>query len=137
MPRERDGDGRYDAAGDVLRRWLDEGVVPPPAAVRVEELVNFFDYDYEVPRRGLEISVDGGPSPFDDDNVLVRVGVQAEVVAEAERPPVSLTFIVDTSGSMDRDDRLGLDGSPRLFRLPDRFGLRSRLFRRRRRFERF
>ena len=92
----------------VTRRWLDEGVVPPPAAVRVEELVNFFDYDYEIPHRGLEISVDGGPSPFDEETILVRIGVQAEVIADTERPPVNLTFIVDTSGSMDRDDRLGL-----------------------------
>ena len=92
----------------VARRWLDEGVLPPPEAVRVEEFVNAFDYEYETPRRGLEISVDGGPSPFDDDNLLVRVGVQAEVIADDERPPVALTFIVDTSGSMDRDDRLGL-----------------------------
>lgn len=92
----------------VTRRWLDEGAIPPPEAVRAEEVINWFDYDYDVPRRGLEISVDGGPSPFDSDNVLVRVGVQAEEVADLERPPVALTFIVDTSGSMDRDDRLGL-----------------------------
>ncbi len=92
----------------VARRWLAEGVLPPPEAVRVEEFVNAFDYDYETPRRGLEISVDGGPSPFDRDNVLVRVGVQAEVIADGERPPVALTFIVDTSGSMDQDNRLGL-----------------------------
>ncbi|MEM7093250.1 MAG: von Willebrand factor type A domain-containing protein [Actinomycetota bacterium] len=92
----------------IVRRWLTEGVIPPPEAVRVEEVVNYFDYDYDVPRRGLEVTVDGGPSPFDEENILVRVGVQAEVVADNERPPVSLTFIVDTSGSMDRDDRLGL-----------------------------
>ena len=92
----------------VARRWLAEGVLPPPEAVRVEEFVNAFDYDYETPRRGLEISVDGGPSPFDRDNVLVRVGVQAEVIPDGERPPVALTFIVDTSGSMDQDNRLGL-----------------------------
>jgi len=92
----------------VTRRWLTEGVLPPAEAVRVEEFVNAFDYDYEIPRRGLEISVDGGPSPFDDDNVLVRVGVQSEIIPDGERPPVALTFIVDTSGSMDRDDRLGL-----------------------------
>jgi len=92
----------------VARRWLDEGVLPPPEAVRVEEFVNAFDYDYEEPRRGLEISVDGGPSPFDRDNVLVRVGVQAETIPDGERPPVALTFIVDTSGSMDQDNRLGL-----------------------------
>ena len=92
----------------VTRRWLAEGVLPPPEAVRVEEFVNAFDYDYEVPRRGLEISVDGGPSPFDSDNILVRVGVQAEIIEDTERPPVALTFIVDTSGSMDQDNRLGL-----------------------------
>jgi len=92
----------------VARRWLEEGVQPPPESVRVEEFVNSFDYDYQVPRRGLEISVDGGPSPFDRDNMLVRVGVQAEEIPDGERPPVALTFIVDTSGSMDRDDRLGL-----------------------------
>lgn len=92
----------------VARRWLEEGVLPPTEAVRVEEFVNAFDYDYDTPRRGLEVSVDGGPSPFDDDNILVRVGVQAEVIADGERPPVALTFIVDTSGSMDRDNRLGL-----------------------------
>lgn len=92
----------------VARRWLAEGAVPPPQAVRVEEFINWFDYDYDIPRRGLEISVDGGPSPFDEDNVLVRVGVQAEVVADNDRPPANLTFIIDTSGSMNRDDRLGL-----------------------------
>jgi len=92
----------------VARRWLDEGVMPPVESVRVEEYVNAFDYDYDTPRRGLEITVEGGPSPFDGDNHLVRVGVQAEVVADGERPPVSLTFVIDTSGSMDRDDRLGL-----------------------------
>jgi Ca-activated chloride channel family protein len=83
-------------------------VLPPRESVRVEEFINAFDYDYETPRRGLEISVDGGPSPFDPDNVLVRVGVQAEIIPDSERPPVALTFIVDTSGSIDQDNRLGL-----------------------------
>jgi len=92
----------------VTRRWLDEGQIPPPEAVRVEEFINAFDYDYDTPRRGLEISVDGGPSPFDEDNHLVRVGIQGEIIDDADRPPAALTFVVDTSGSMDRDDRLGL-----------------------------
>ena len=82
--------------------------MPPPQAVRAEEIINWFDYDYSTPRRGLDVSVDGGPSPFDDNNLLVRIGVQAEELAELARPPVNLTFIVDTSGSMDRGDRLGL-----------------------------
>ena len=92
----------------VMRRWLDEGQLPPPESVRPEEFVNAFDYDYDTPRRGLEISVDGGPSPFDDRTWLVRVGVQGEIVDDEDRGPAALTFVIDTSGSMDRDDRLGL-----------------------------
>ena len=92
----------------VTRRWLDEGQIPQPESVRVEEFVNAFDYDYDVPRSGLSLHIDGGPSPFDPDNVLVRVGIQAAVIDDRDRPPAALTFVVDTSGSMDRDDRLGL-----------------------------
>jgi Ca-activated chloride channel homolog len=92
----------------IARRWLDEGSLPPRESVRPEEFINAFDYDYDTPRSGLDISVDGGPSPFDDDNVLVRVGVQAEVVDDADRGDANLTFVIDTSGSMNRDDRLGL-----------------------------
>lgn len=92
----------------IARRWLDEGSLPPRESVRPEEYINAFDYGYDTPRQGLEISVDGGPSPFDEDNVLVRVGVQAEVVDAADRGDANLTFVIDTSGSMNRDDRLGL-----------------------------
>lgn len=92
----------------IARRWLDEGSLPPRESVRPEEYINAFDYSYDTPRSGLEISVDGGPSPFNDDNVLVRVGVQAEVVDAADRGDANLTFVIDTSGSMNRDDRLGL-----------------------------
>ena len=92
----------------VGRRFLDEGSLPPPESVRPEEYVNAFGFDYDAPRAGLDISVDGGPSPFDADNVLVRVGVQGEIVADEDRGAAALTFVIDTSGSMDRDDRLGL-----------------------------
>lgn len=92
----------------VGRRFLDEGALPPRESVRPEEYVNSFDYDYNAPRNGLDITVDGGPSPFDEDNVLVRVGVQGEIVSEDERGRASLTFVIDVSGSMNRDDRLGL-----------------------------
>jgi Ca-activated chloride channel homolog len=92
----------------VGRSYFDEGSLPPPESVRPEEYVNVFDYDYDTPRSGLEVSVDGGPSPFNDANVLVRVGVQGEMVAAADRGSAALTFVIDTSGSMDRDDRLGL-----------------------------
>ncbi len=92
----------------VARRWLDENTLPPRESVRPEEYVNAFRYDYDDPRSGLELTVDGGPSPFDDDNVLVRIGVQGEIVDDRDRGEAALTFVIDTSGSMDRDDRLGL-----------------------------
>jgi Ca-activated chloride channel family protein len=92
----------------IARRWIEEGSLPPRESVRPEEYINAFDYDYRAPRQGLDITVDGGPSPFDDSNYLVRVGVQGEIVDDRDRERAALTFVVDTSGSMDRDDRLGL-----------------------------
>ena len=92
----------------IGRRFINEGSLPPRESVRVEEYVNAFDYNYDPPRNGLDLEVDGGPSPFSDDTWLVRVGVQSEIIEDGERDPVALTFVVDTSGSMDRSDRIGL-----------------------------
>jgi Ca-activated chloride channel family protein len=96
------------ASYSIARRLVSDGSIPPPESVRVEEYVNSFRYDYRAPAEGLAVSADAGPSPFDHDNVILRVGVQAEEVANADRPPASLTFVVDTSGSMDRQNRLEL-----------------------------
>ena len=92
----------------IGKRYVNEGGLPPRASVRVEEYVNAFDYDYEAPRDGLDVQVDGGPSPFDEDTWLIRVGVSSEEIPDRDRQPVALTFVVDTSGSMNTDDRLGL-----------------------------
>ena len=96
------------ASYTIGRNFINGGQLPPRESVRVEEYVNFFDYGYDAPRSGLDLEVDGGPSPFDDDRWLVRVGVQAAVVENDERQPVALTFVIDTSGSMAADNRLGL-----------------------------
>lgn len=92
----------------VARRWVQEGALPPVESVRPEEFVNAYRYDYRSPRRGLDVEIEGAPSPYDGDNVLVRIGVSSHTVEADDRPPAALTFVVDTSGSMDRDDRLGL-----------------------------
>ena len=92
----------------IGREWLNSGAVPPVESVRVEEYLNSFSYDYRAPSEGLNVQADGGPSPYDSDNVIVRIGVQAEEVANSDRPDASLTFVVDTSGSMDRANRLDL-----------------------------
>jgi Ca-activated chloride channel family protein len=92
----------------LARRAITAGRQPDPFTVRPEEFVNSFSYSYEAPEDGLSVQADAGPSPFDEQNVVLRIGVQAERVAADARPDASLTFVVDTSGSMDRADRLGL-----------------------------
>jgi Ca-activated chloride channel homolog len=86
----------------VTRGYLTDGLLPDPVSVRTEEFVNYFTQDYPPPADGLGIHLDGTPMPFLDDPYkrVIRVGIQARVVDEADRPPTNLTFIVDTSGSM-------------------------------------
>lgn len=93
----------------VARQYLDEGIDVPRESVRVEEYVNAFDYDYDDPRdEALGITIEGGPSPFDDDNHIVRIGIQSQRLDDDERPPAALTFVIDTSGSMETGGRLEL-----------------------------
>jgi Ca-activated chloride channel family protein len=99
-----------DAASyTVARRYIDGGNLPPKEAARVEEFVNFFRQDY--PRFDdvdFRIFVEGAPSPFANGYQLVRVGIKGREVAAANRKPANLTFVIDTSGSMQREDRLEL-----------------------------
>lgn len=92
----------------LARRWLDDGLMPPPEAVRVEEFVNYFDQGYAIPdNASFAVYADGAPSPFHSDGtVLVRIGVQGYEVAEVERSAAALTFVIDASGSMADGGRL-------------------------------
>jgi Ca-activated chloride channel homolog len=96
----------------VMRNYLSDGNLPPPESVRVEEYVNFFDQGYETPpaHQAFAISIDGAPSPFTQTEryQMLRVGIQGYEVADFERKDASLTFVIDVSGSMDMDNRLGL-----------------------------
>jgi len=94
----------------LSRRKLNEGALPPPEAVRTEEFVNYFRYHDPGPTDGAPfgVALEAAPSPFGQDRVLLRVGVQARRPKARERKPVHLTFLVDTSGSMSSDDKLGL-----------------------------
>lgn len=95
----------------LARRKLNEGRMPPRDSVRPEEWVNYFTYDYPQPTDGpFGVSLEAAPSPFQTDSNyrLFRVGVQGKSVESKERPPVHLTFLVDVSGSMNSEDKLGL-----------------------------
>lgn len=94
----------------LARNWIQSGTLPNPAEVRVEEFVNYFDQGYEVPAgQVFGIFADGAPSVYTDDGtVIVRIGIQAGAVPEFARKPVSLTFVIDSSGSMADRGKLEL-----------------------------
>ena len=98
------------ASYTMARKSLNSGYLPPGGGVRVEEFVNYMPYEYPQPKADRPFSVDfeAAPSPWDERLTLLRVGVQGKVVTQAERKPVHLTFLVDTSGSMRSHDKLDL-----------------------------
>jgi Ca-activated chloride channel family protein len=94
-----------------VRRHLNEGRRPPAAAVRVEEMLNYFDYAYPRPReRGapFSTSVAVAPSPWSPGKQLIHVGLRGYDVTAATRPRLNLTLLMDVSGSMASADRLPL-----------------------------
>ena len=96
----------------LMRNYLSEGNLPPSDSVRVEEYVNYFDQGYPNPpaHQAFGITLDGAYSPFTETEryQMLRVGIQGYQVPEYERKDASLTFVIDISGSMDMDNRLGL-----------------------------
>jgi Ca-activated chloride channel family protein len=90
-----------------IRRTLNEGYLPPTDSVRLEEMINYFPYDYPAPPAGepFSVAVEGAPAPWGATD-LVRIGVQGKKVTT--RQACHLTFLVDVSGSMSGPDRLGL-----------------------------
>jgi Ca-activated chloride channel family protein len=98
------------ASYTVGRAWIGEGALPDPDSVRVEEWVNYFDQDYDPPREDtFAVYAEGAPHELvDDDTHLLRIGIAARDVSQRRRDPMNLSVVVDTSGSMDTGDRIGL-----------------------------
>ena len=95
----------------ITRRYLIDGYLPPPEAVRVEEFVNTFDYDYDPPTEdAFAIHIDGAPSKFGEGKrlQLLRIGLQGREVPTEHRKDAILTFVIDVSGSMEMENRLEL-----------------------------
>jgi Ca-activated chloride channel family protein len=93
-----------------VRRLLNGGALPPVDAVRVEELINYFPYDYALPRDGRPFAVHTAlaPAPWNAQRVLLRVAIKGQDVAQQSLPPANLVFLVDVSGSMHSADKLPL-----------------------------
>ena len=93
-----------------VRRFLNNGRLPPKDAVRIEEIVNYFPYSYPLPQDGRPFAVHTQTvdSPWQPEAKLVKIGIQAQDTAKKNLPPANLVFLVDVSGSMDSPDKLPL-----------------------------
>jgi Ca-activated chloride channel family protein len=94
-----------------MRRMLNQGVLPPHDAIRVEEMINYFDYNYPIPQSTIQpfsINTELAPTPWNKDSKLLHIGIQGYEVEQSQRPASNLTFLIDVSGSMNSADKLGL-----------------------------
>jgi Ca-activated chloride channel family protein len=93
-----------------VRRFLRDGVRPPRDAVRIEEMVNYFTYDYPQPSGDdpVSITTELATCPWNEQNRLLLIGLQSKKIETADLPPNNLVFLVDTSGSMQSPDKLPL-----------------------------
>jgi Ca-activated chloride channel family protein len=94
-----------------VRRFLSSGRLPPEDAVRVEEMINYFDYRYATPEdrcKPFRVSTELAPAPWNEQAWLLRIGIKGYEVAASERPPANLVFLIDVSGSMQSPDKLPL-----------------------------
>ncbi|NNC96657.1 MAG: VWA domain-containing protein [Gammaproteobacteria bacterium] len=94
-----------------VRRMLQQGYLPQPDAVRVEEFINYFDYSYAAPKSTKDpfsVTTELAPTPWNANSSLLKIGLQAYEVDASERPSANLVFLMDVSGSMNSPDKLPL-----------------------------
>ncbi len=105
------------ASYSYVRRMLEDGLVPSADAVRIEELINYFAYDYPAPTGDERFAVDvvGAPTPWNPGTQLLRIGIQGQAPTEAVDRASNIVLLIDSSGSMEGPDRLPL--LKRAFRL--------------------
>ncbi|MEM0986370.1 MAG: VWA domain-containing protein [Pseudomonadota bacterium] len=99
------------AAYANVRRFLNDGVLPPKDAVRIEELINYFDYTYPLPEADSDpfaSHVSIAPSPWAEGRELIQIGIQGYDIEREARPPLNLTLLIDVSGSMSDQNKLPL-----------------------------
>ncbi len=93
-----------------VRRFLNNGQMPPKDAVRIEEMINYFNYDYPQPK-GLtpfSINMEAGVAPWNEKHQLVHIGIQGKKIPVENLPSSNLVFLIDVSGSMSAPNKLPL-----------------------------
>lgn len=100
------------AAYSNIRRMISNGSLPPKDAVRIEEMINYFDYDYPAPspetRSPLQVSPELSVAPWDSSHLLLRIGLQAKKIDLSKAPNSNIVFLIDVSGSMYDQNKLPL-----------------------------
>ncbi len=93
-----------------VRRFINMGQVPPRDAVRIEEMINYFSYDYPEPvdEHPFSVSTELSSCPWNDDHQLLHVGLKGKEMKKDEIPPSNLVFLLDVSGSMNAANKLPL-----------------------------
>jgi len=99
-----------NASYSNIRRFLNNGQAPPKDAVRIEEMINYFNYDYDFPERDLPFTVNTEVSlaPWNTAHRLVHIGIQGKKIATDNLPASNLVFLLDVSGSMNASNKLPL-----------------------------
>lgn len=99
-----------EAAYSNVRRFLQNNSLPPAGAVRIEEMINYFDYEYPQPEQGKPFSVNTeiADCPWNLQHKLVHIGLQGKTIPVDNLPPSNFVFLIDVSGSMDEPDKLPL-----------------------------
>lgn len=92
------------------RRFLNQNALPPPGAVRIEEFINYFDYNYAPPdgEDPFAVHVEVASCPWKPEHRLARIGLKGKVIPPGARPPCNLVFLIDVSGSMQPENKLPL-----------------------------
>ena len=93
-----------------IRRFINDGMMPEPGAVRIEEMINYFNYSYQAPEgtQPFSINTEVASCPWNPANHLLHIGLQGQVVATEDLPPSNLVFLLDVSGSMNYGNKLPL-----------------------------
>ena len=99
-----------NASYSNIRRFINQGQLPPPDAVRIEEMINYFRYDYPEPdgEHPFSVYTELSACPWNTRHYLMQVGLKGKSIDKSELPPSNIVFLIDVSGSMDSPNKLPL-----------------------------